>query len=572
MNPLLLLPALLVGALLGAVLAAMLLRGRQQQNDLQAREEAEALTRKARQQADETVTQARAQAEATARDQLRDAEQKAEQLLAEARTTARRTIEEAEDNARARAEEAIRRAESEARERARAAEAHAEQETRNRRAELDRVEQRLEAREAKLDQRASDLDRTTASLNDEERRLQKLAQTTDDHLRALKEKEASLDEQLQQVAGLTREDARQQVMESILEQARLTAARQARQIEETALEEAEKRAKKVLAVTIQRYAGEYVTERTVSVVNLPNDDMKGRIIGREGRNIRALEAATGCDFIIDDTPEAITISAFDPVRREIARLSMERLMADGRIHPARIEELVEKTRAELDKVTKEAGEAAAFELGLTGLHPEILRYMGRLRYRTSYGQNMWSHSIEVGFLCGMMAGELGLNVKLARRAGFLHDIGKAMDHSDEGGHAIIGANFIKRHGEEELVVNAVGAHHEEVKPASVYAHLVIAADALSGARPGARREILESYVKRLEDLERISMSFPGVDRCYAIQAGREVRVIVQHDRVNDDGASLLSREIARRIEEELTYPGQIRVTVIREMRATEVAR
>jgi ribonuclease Y len=275
---------------------------------------------------------------------------------------------------------------------------------------------------------------------------------------------------------------------------------------------------------------------------------------------------------VDDTPEAIIVSAFDPVRREIARLSLERLMSDGRIHPSRIEEIVAKTTKEIEKVCKEAGEKAAFELGLTGLHPEIIRTMGRLKYRTSYGQNIWSHSIEVGFLCGLMAGELGLNVKLARRAGFLHDLGKALPPSDEGGHAITGANFIKKYGEDELIVNAVAAHHDEVPQASVIAHLVIASDALSGARPGARREVLESYVKRLEDLERIPLSFDGVDKCFAVQAGREVRVVVANDRVTDDEAALLSRDIARRIEEELTYPGQIKVTVIREVRATEVAR
>ncbi len=398
-----------------------------------------------------------------------------------------------------------------------------------RRAEAEKHEPRLVQREEKLDERAAALDRKQDEILEAEKVNTRTAQSLDDRSRNLKEREATLHEKLEAIAGLSRDEARAQV-------------------------------------------GEFVVERSVSVVNLPSEDMKGRIIGREGRNIRALEAATGCDFIIDDTPETIVCSAFDPVRREIARLSIERLMADGRIHPARIEEVVEKVTTEIDKVTREAGEAAAFELGLTGLHPEVLRYMGRLKYRTSYGQNIWAHSIEVGYLCGLMAGELGLNVKLAKRAGFLHDIGKAMDQSDEGGHAIVGANFIKKYGEDELIVNAVAAHHDEVKPASVIAHLVIAGDALSGARPGARREVLESYVKRLEDLERISLSFPGVEKCYAIQAGREIRVMVAHDRVNDDQAALLSRDIARKIESELTYPGSIRVTVIREMRATEVAR
>jgi ribonuclease Y len=506
-------------------------------------------------------------------DQLRlAAESEANTILARATSDAEAKARSIGDEARTAAEANRRKAELEAEELRLKAERKADETERTRRGELDKTEQRLSAREEKLDERASSIDRKQSEINEEEKRLTREKQSIEDRSRNLKERETKIDSRLEEIAGLSRDQARQEVIDAILDDARLYAAKQARQIEESAIEEADKRAKKVLAVTIQRYAGEYVTERTVSVVNLPNDDMKGRIIGREGRNIRALETATGCDFIIDDTPEAIIISAFDPVRREIARLSLERLMADGRIHPARIEELVQKTTIEIDKLTREAGETAAFELGLTGLHPEVLRFMGRLKYRTSYGQNIWSHSIEVGFLCGMMAGELGLNVKLARRAGFLHDIGKAMDHSDEGGHAIIGGNFIKKYNEEEIIVNAVAAHHDEVPQQSVYAHLVIAADALSGARPGARREILESYVKRLEDLERISTSFEGVEKCYAIQAGREVRVMVSADRINDDQASMLSRDIARRIEQELTYPGQIRVTVIRETRATEIAR
>ncbi len=441
-----------------------------------------------------------------------------------------------------------------------------------RRAEADKLEERLAKREEKLDARASELDTRIDAVAKEEKDLQRQQQSVGDKQRTIDDRQRELEERFAEVAGLTREDAKAQIIEAVTDEARLDAAKAAREIEETALEEAEKRAKKVLAVTIQRYAGEYVTERTVSVVNLPSEDMKGRIIGREGRNIRALEAATGVDFIVDDTPEAIIVSAFDPVRREIARLSLERLLADGRVHPSRIEEVVEKTTKEIDKICKEAGEKAAFELGLTGLHPEIIRTMGRLKYRFSYGQNIWAHSIEVGFLCGLMAGELGLNVKLARRAGFLHDLGKALPQSEEGGHAITGANFIKKFGEDDLIVNAVGAHHEEVKPASVIAHLVIAGDALSGARPGARREVMESYVKRLEDLERISLSFPGVEKCYAVQAGREVRVVVANKRVNDDQAAMLSRDIAKKIEEELTYPGQIKITVIREVRSTEIAR
>lgn len=441
-----------------------------------------------------------------------------------------------------------------------------------RRADFERTEQRLSNREDTLDERANNLDKKQDELRQEERRLGALEQSVTDRGRNLEDREKELATRFEALAETTREEAREALVADLVDEARVEATKRARRLEEEIIDEADKRAKKVIAVTIQRYAGEYVSERCVTVINLPSDDMKGRIIGREGRNIRAIEAATGCDLIIDDTPEAIVVSGFDPTRREVARQSIERLIADGRIHPARIEEIVSRTQNEMEKTLHEAGEQAAFELGLTELHPEILHTIGRLKYRTSYGQNMWSHSIEVGFLCGLMAAELGLNVKLARRAGLLHDIGKAIDHEHEGGHAIIGANLIKKHGESDIVVNAVAAHHEEVPAESIIAHLVMAADALSGARPGARREILESYVQRIEDLEGIATSFNGVRHAYAIQAGREVRVIVEHGRVNDEQATLLSRDIARRIESELTYPGQIRVTVIREVRAAEIAR
>ena len=477
-----------------------------------------------------------------------------------------------EGDARSKAESLLRKAELDAEEHRISAQNELEKVLGARRAELEKTDRRLSKREEKLDERAGLLDAKQNEMRDEEKRVQRLEQSAADRAKVVETRAAEIEARLQEVAGMTREQAREEVISSLIEEARIEAAKQARRLEEQAIAEADKRAKKILAVTIQRYAGEYVTERCVTVVNLPSDDMKGRIIGREGRNIRAIEAATGCDLIIDDTPEAIVVSGFDPVRREIARQSIERLMADGRIHPARIEEIVQRTRDDMEKTLREAGETAVFELGLSDLHPEIIRTIGRLKYRTSYGQNIWSHSIEVGFLCGLMAGELGLNVKLARRAGLLHDIGKAMDHEQEGGHAIIGANFIKKYGEEEIIVNAVAAHHEEVPPNSVIAHLVMAADALSGARPGARREILESYVKRIEDLEKISRSFEGVSRAFAIQAGREVRVIVENDRVSDDQASILSKDIARKIETDLTYPGQITVTVIREVRSSEIAR
>lgn len=477
-----------------------------------------------------------------------------------------------EQEAQGRADALIRKAELDAEEARIAAQNEHEKVVQARRIELDRIDQRLSKREEKLDERASSIDEKQGELREEEKRLQRLDQSILDRTRNLDTRESDIALRLEQVSGMTRDQAREEVIASLVEEARVDANKAARRIEEQVIAEADKRAKKILAVTIQRYAGEYVTERCVTVVNLPSDDMKGRIIGREGRNIRAIEAATGCDLIIDDTPEAIVVSGFDPVRREIARQSIERLMADGRIHPARIEEVVNRTTEDMEKTLREAGEQAVFELGLTDMHPEVIRTIGRLKYRTSYGQNIWAHSIEVGFLCGLMAAELGLNVKVARRAGLLHDIGKALDHEMEGSHAIIGANLIKKHGESDLIVNAVAAHHEEVPAESVIAHLVMAADALSGARPGARREILESYVKRIEDLERISKSFGGVSRAYAIQAGREVRVIVENDRVTDEQAAGLSRDIARQIESELTYPGQITVTVIREVRVAEIAR
>ena len=335
---------------------------------------------------------------------------------------------------------------------------------------------------------------------------------------------------------------------------------------------ADKKAKNVLALAISRYAGDFVAEKTVSVVTLPNDEMKGRIIGREGRNIRAIEAATGIDIIIDDTPEAVILSGFNPLRREIARLSLERLITDGRIHPARIEEVVAKVGKELDVAMREAGEQATFDVGAHGVNVEMIMLLGRLKYRTSYGQNVLQHSLEVAFLCGVMAAELGINVNQAKRAGLLHDIGKAVDHEVEGSHAIIGADLAKKYGESPKIVHAIAAHHEDVPPESILDVLVQSADALSGARPGARKEMLETYVKRLEDLEQIANSFPGVEKTFAIQAGREIRIVVNSNSVSDADAVVLSRNVVKKIEKELTYPGQIRVTVIREIRAVEYAR
>ena len=345
-----------------------------------------------------------------------------------------------------------------------------------------------------------------------------------------------------------------------------------RQIEEEAKQEAERKAKKIVAIAIERLAGDFVAERTVTVVPIPSDDMKGRIIGREGRNIRAIESATGVDLIIDDTPEAVVVSCHNPIRREIARLALQRLISDGRIHPGRIEDVVRKAEQELDGNIREAGQKAIFEVGIHGVHPEIVKLLGMLKYRYSYAQNVLQHSLEAAFICGAMAAELGLNEKQARRAALLHDIGKALTHEVEGSHAIIGAEIARKYGESAKIVNAIAAHHEEVRAETILAPLVDAADALSGARPGARREVLESYVKRLDDLERISTSFKGVEKAFAVQAGREVRIIVEPGAIDDDQATLLARDVARKIESEMTYPGQIKVTVIRETRASEVAR
>jgi ribonuclease Y len=514
------------------------------------------------------------------------AREEAEKVEAKAREVAKEDSEKVLVRAREDAQAVLKKAELEARQSAVGLKEKIEEELKEQRKEVKKSEERLEQREAALDKREAALDKREENLDKRSESYDKKEAEFDKRDKALvkKEEQSKLREEqieakhrevaetLARVAGMTPDEAKAQLVEQVAQEARLEGARKAKTIEDEAVSDAEKKAKRVLGMAIQRYAGEYVTERTVSVVELPNEDVKGKIIGREGRNIRALEAATGINLIVDDTPEAVILSGFDPVRREVARLALERLISDGRIHPSRIEEVVEKARQEVDKLIKEAGEKASFELGLSGIHPEILLTLGRLRYRTSYGQNIWQHSIEVGFLCGLMASELGLNVKLARRCGLLHDMGKALTHEQEGSHALIGAEIAKKFGENPTVVNAVGAHHEEIPITTIYTHLVMAADALSGARPGARREILESYVRRLEDLERISTGFKGVEKAYAVQAGREIRVMVENTRVTDEEAYLLSKDIARKIEQELTYPGQIKVCVIRETRAVEYAR
>lgn len=380
------------------------------------------------------------------------------------------------------------------------------------------------------------------------------------------------EERLSEISGLTPEEARKRLFSEIEARTRHESARMIRQIEVEARETADRKARDILCNVIQRYAGDYVNEQTVTAVALPSEDMKGRIIGREGRNIRALEAATGVDLIIDDTPETVVLSAYSPIRRQVAKMALERLIQDGRIHPARIEDVVRKCEQELETLVRQVGEQATFDAGVHGISPEIVRLLGQLRYRTSFTQNVLQHSLEVSALCGMLAAELGMDIKKARRAGLLHDIGKAVDHEVEGPHAVIGADLARKYGEHQDVVHAIAAHHEDVAPNCALDVLVQAADSISGARPGARKELLENYVKRLEDLEGIAMSFEGVMKAYAIQAGREIRVMVNSENVDDDATYMLCKDIAEKIEKNLTYPGQIRVTVIRERRAVGFAK
>lgn len=436
----------------------------------------------------------------------------------------------------------------------------------------------LKNQEKRLIQKEENLDKKNEQIEKKDRELASREKDIDVRESGIEKKEAEygslITEQknnLERISGLTTDQAKEMLMRSMENEARYEAAKLAKKVIQEAREDADKEAKKIISTAIQRYSGEFVAERTVSVVPLPNDEMKGRIIGREGRNIRALEAATGIDLIIDDTPEAVILSGFNPVRREVARLSLLKLISDGRIHPGRIEDVVKSVEEEVEIVIKEAGEQAAFDLGVHGIHPELVKVLGRLKFRTSYAQNVLQHSVEVGFLCGIMAAELGLNVKVAKRMGLLHDIGKAIDHEVEGPHAVIGSKLAKKYGETAKVVQGIAAHHEDIPPSSVYDLLVQAADSLSGARPGARKELLENYVRRLEDLEKIANSFEGVSSSYAIQAGRELRVIVESDRVNDETALILSRDIAKHIEEALTFPGQIKVVVIRETRAVGYA-
>jgi ribonuclease Y len=485
-----------------------------------------------------------------------------------AKNTAARILEEAKKDASAIKKEAeIHAKDSVLKERG-----DLEKEVRETRRELQNQERRLIGKEEGIDKRVELLDRREAE-------LAKRDQSLKAREKSLEEKSAECEryvdearKQLEQVAGLTREEAKRSLIDQMVDAAKHESAKRIRVIEEGAKEEAVRRSQKIVALAIERLAGDFVAERSVTVFPLPNDELKGKIIGREGRNIRALEAATGIDLIVDDTPETVVISGHNPIRREIARLSLEKLVSDGRIHPGRIEEVVRKSEQEIEEAIREAGQKAICDVGVHGVHPEIIKLLGRLKYRYSYAQNVLLHSIEAAFICGAMAAELGLNEKQARRAALLHDIGKAVDHEVEGSHAIIGAELARKYGESPKIVNAIAAHHEDVKAETILAPLVDAADALSGARPGARREMMETYTRRLEELERIVNEFKGVEKSYAVQAGREIRIMVQHDMVSDDDAARMAREVARKIEGEMTYPGQIKVTVIREMRAVDFAK
>lgn len=491
-----------------------------------------------------------------------------EARIGAAKEAAKRLIEEAEKKAEILKKEAL----LQAKDKSYQEKAEFEKETVEKKQELQNLERRIIQRESHLDKKIELLDTKEAEITRKEKAMIQQEKTIQEQEKKVVELIQRQRIQLENIARMSSEEAKRLLMESMEEEAKHEAAKGIKRIEDEARETADKKAKEIISLAVQRYAGEYVAEQTVSVVSLPNEEMKGRIIGREGRNIRALEAATGIDLIIDDTPEAVILSGFNPVRREIARISLERLVSDGRIHPARIEEIVQKVEQEVETTMREAGEQATFDVGVHGIHPELIKLIGRLKYRTSYAQNVYQHSLEVAFLSGIMAAELGINVKQAKRAGLLHDIGKAADHEVEGPHGRIGADFARKYGESPAIVHAIASHHEEEKPESILDVLVEAADALSGARPGARREMLETYVKRLEDLEKIAQSFQGVEKSYAIQAGREIRVMVQPDRISDEASAILSRDIARKIEKELTYPGQIKVTVIREMRAVDIAK
>jgi len=517
-------------------------------------------------------------------------DQRADSRVKQAQIEADRVLEEAEtkrrDVALSAKDEAIR------------LRGELDRELTQRRKEIERIERRIEQKEEVIDKKGEGLEQREQSLRKQEqqlartrenweqerqrkaeefeqdraRRLQELEDERQRQEQEIAEARTRYHDELERVAGLTATEARDHLVAEVEAEAKHMAARRVHEIEREAKEESDKRSRMILATTIQRIASDYVAESTVSVVPLPNDEMKGRIIGREGRNIRALEQATGVDLIVDDTPEAVTVSGFDPVRREVARRSLAKLLQDGRIHPARIEEIVYKTQLELEEIMREEGERVAYDANVPGLHPDLIKLLGRLKFRTSYGQNVLAHSLETSLICASLAAELGADVNVSKTAGLLHDIGKAVDHEVEGPHALIGADIAKRLGRSSKIVHAIAAHHNEVEPQTVEAFIVQTADAISGARPGARREMVETYIKRLEALEGVANSFDGVEKCFAIQAGREVRILVRPNAVDDSGATRLAQDVVKKIEETLEYPGQIKVTVIRETRAVEYAR
>ena len=516
-----------IGLLFGATLGLVLFKAQQKQIQASARERANIITRDAKRKGDEVLKDS----ERKAREAVEAAKRKFEQSVQHKLDDARRVEQKAKDIERTLSDE--KKAAAEAKERAEAAALRAERSS------------------------------------SEHERLSKSLISTEERYRVQLE---DVKNKLERVASMTEKEARDSLLKTIEDDTKIHAAKMVKQIEEQAREDSEKTAKRIISIAISRFSSDYIPERTTSMVTLPSDEMKGRLIGREGRNIRALEAATGCDLIVDDTPETVVVSCFDPVRRHVGKLVLQQLIADGRIHPGRIEELVEKVRSQVSSQIKDAGEKAILELGIVSMHPELVKVIGQLQFRYSYMQNQYYHVIEVGHLCGLMAAELGLDVKKARRAGLLHDIGKALTHELDGSHAVIGADLAAKYGESPDIVYAIRAHHEDVKPESWLDFLVIGSDAISGARPGARREQLEGYVKRLEDLERVANNFPGVERSFAIAAGRELRVLVENSRINDEQAIMLSRDIAKQIEQDMTYPGQIKVTVIRETRATSMAK